>query len=80
MDPLGLRDDVNPLSVFLHVVKMNEAISNGEEGVVFTPHDVLSGVNFRPALAHEDMSRAHKLAAEVFHTKTLRLAVTTVAA
>src|ERR1041384_496687 len=73
------RHDASPLSLFIEAIVKPPPSILGECGVVAPHADVLTRVNARAELAHENVSRAHPLAAEYFDAAALPLAVSAVA-
>src|ERR1041385_6093228 len=73
------RHDAYPLSLFIEAIVRDHPINLREDGVVAPHANVLTRVNARAELAHENVSRAHPLAAEYFDAAPLPLAVSAVA-
>ena len=56
----------------------NDAILKGEERIISTDADVVTGVDLRAALAHEDATRKNLLAILTLHAKALRVGISAV--
>lgn len=53
----------------LLVLKGNRAVSEGKEGIVGAPFDILTGMKLGAALADDNLARADSLATEAFNAK-----------
>ena len=71
----AIRHDVDAMAAF---IKGNLAIRQGEEGPIAAGADILSGNEFRTALADQNAARRHELAAKSFHAQPLADAVASV--
>ena len=60
---------------FAKTLKADDAVGEGEEGIVFADADVVARVELGAALADEDIARKHRLAVRTLHAEALRLAV-----
>ena len=57
----------------LAVMESDAAVCGGKQGVVLTKADIGARIEFGAALTHEDVAANNFLAAELLHTKALRL-------
>src|SRR5581483_10783341 len=69
----------DPLSLFVFALVAHHAVDQREQREVPAHADVLSRVNARAELAHQNIAGAHGLAAENLHAAPLPLAVAAVA-
>ena len=60
-------------------LKLDSAVSGGEEGVIATTTDIRSRIDASAALTHDNGAGTHEFAIEAFHPKHFRLAVATIA-
>ena len=58
---------------------MNDAVGEGEEGIIFGSADVPAGMKRGAALPDDDPARQYRLTAEDFHTQSLAGRLSTVA-
>ena len=68
-------DDVHLAVLF---VKGNLAVAESEEGMIATHADIFTWVETSATLAHDDVTRDDGLAAKLFDTKTLAVAIASV--
>jgi hypothetical protein len=68
-------DDADKLAQPSAVAKCNHAVNLGEQGVVFAPADVFTGLDFGAALAHDNRPARNQLPAESLHAEPLRIRV-----
>jgi hypothetical protein len=61
-------DDLDPAA---GLVELDDSVLEGEERPIATGADILAGMQFRAALADENVARDHGLAAEFFDPETL---------
>lgn len=73
------RQDVNPLSLFVHASIGDDPVDLGKDRVVASHADVFSRVDARADLPYQNISRADPLAAEHLDAAPLTLAVSAVA-
>ena len=66
------------LSVFAQSFKADDAVGEGEEGIVFADADVVAGVELGAALADENVAGEHGLAVGTLDAEEFCLAVSTV--
>lgn len=70
--------DVDVLSVAPHR-KLNRALGRRKERVVAPDSDVLAGIELGTALANQDISRDHALAAEALDAQALGIGIAPIA-
>ena len=70
--------DADLLSVFAETLVLDNAVFEGEEGIVAADADIVAGVDLRPALAHKDAAREHGLTVLTLDAEALRVAVAAV--
>ena len=73
------RDRGEDVNLAVCRVKFDDAIREGEEGVVASNADIRPGTETGAALADENVARDDRLAAEFFHAEALADAVAPVA-
>src|ERR1700674_987077 len=59
--------------------KLDIPIDQGEEGMIAANADIVTGLDFGTALAHNDAACCHQLSIEAFYAEHLRLAVASIA-
>lgn len=66
--------------IFTDVIEMHDAIRNSEKRIIPAPAYVFTWVNFRAALPDDDIADDYTFATEFFHTQSLGMTVTAIAA
>jgi hypothetical protein len=69
---------IDPFSLLVETVKLNNTIDLGKQCEVPAHANIFSWVNPSAKLAHNDVSSPHRFAAKNFHSPSLALAVTSV--
>jgi hypothetical protein len=75
---LSLRHYVDPFSLLVEAVKLDNTVNLREQRKVPAHSDILAWVDTSAKLANNDVSSPHRFAAKNFHSPSLALAVTSV--
>ena len=72
------RINADELAGATFVFKLDDAVDQGKQRIVFAAADVIAGFPLRAALTRDDVAAEHSLTAKFFQAETLRLRVATV--
>jgi hypothetical protein len=73
------RKNIDTLAAMINI-ENNQAIRRSEQGIIFTPANVQTGLDAGATLTDKDIARKNKLASIAFNAQALGIRVTTVAA